>query len=66
MTVNNLFKFQLQDSDLEYLFWRFEKRMSLFEGREKYLPEVARSPSVKSLMVKKMIKTKLTMYLATI
>ena len=23
-TVNNLFKFSAQDSDLEYLFWRFD------------------------------------------
>ena len=31
--VNNLFKFQAQDSDLEYLFWRFEKRVALSEKK---------------------------------
>ena len=25
------FKFQAQDSDLEYLFWKFEKRIELSE-----------------------------------
>ena len=33
ITLNNLFKFQAQDSDLEYLFWRFEKRIALFEKK---------------------------------
>ena len=28
LTVKNLFEFQAQDSDLEYLFWRFEKDFS--------------------------------------
>ena len=32
-TVNNLFKFQAQDSDLEYLFWRFKKRITLSEKK---------------------------------
>ena len=27
------FKFQAQDSDLEYLFWRFEKRIALSEKK---------------------------------
>ena len=27
------FKFQVQDSDLEYLFWRFEKRITLSEKK---------------------------------
>ena len=30
-SVNNLFKFQAQDSDLEYFFWRFEKQIALSE-----------------------------------
>ena len=30
-TVNNLFKFSAQDSDLEYLFWKCEKRIALSE-----------------------------------
>ena len=29
ITVKNLFKFKAQDSDLEYRFWRFEKRIVL-------------------------------------
>ena len=29
VTVNNLFKFQAQDSDLEYLFWSSEKKPPL-------------------------------------
>ena len=33
ITVNNLFKFQAQDSDLEYFFWRFEKRITLTEKK---------------------------------
>ena len=28
------FKFQVQDSDLEYLFWRFEKRITLSENSQ--------------------------------
>ena len=32
MTVNNLFKFQDQDSDLEYMFWRFKKHIALPEN----------------------------------
>ena len=27
------FKFQVQDSDLEYLFWRFDKHISLSEKK---------------------------------
>ena len=30
---NNLFKFQAQNSDLEYLFWRSEKCMALSEKK---------------------------------
>ena len=33
ITVNNLIKFQAQDSDLEYFFWRFEKRIALSEKK---------------------------------
>ena len=33
ITVNNLFKFQAQNSDLEYLFWRSEKRIALSEKK---------------------------------
>ena len=31
MTIKNLNKFQTQDSDLEYLFWRFDKHIKLSE-----------------------------------
>ena len=31
ITESNLFKFQAQDSDLEYLFWRFDKHIALSE-----------------------------------
>ena len=34
------FKFQVQDSDLEYLFWRFDKHIAL---SEKKLPLVTKS-----------------------
>ena len=27
------FKFQIQDSDLEYLFWRFDKHIALSEKK---------------------------------
>ena len=27
------FKFQVQDSDLEYLFWRFDKHIALSENK---------------------------------
>ena len=30
------FKFQVQDSDLEYLFWRFDKRIALSEKKLPY------------------------------
>ena len=33
ITVNNLFKFQAQDSDLEYLFWRFDEHIALSEKK---------------------------------
>ena len=33
---NNLFKIQVQDSDLDYIIWRFEKRISLSEKRYLY------------------------------
>ena len=33
ITVNNLFKFQAQDSDLEYLFWQCEKHNTLSEKK---------------------------------
>ena len=36
----NLFKFQAQDSDLEYLFWRFDKHIAL---SEKNLPLISRA-----------------------
>ena len=31
------FKFQVQDSDLEYLFWRFEKRNALSEKKATFM-----------------------------
>ena len=33
ITVNNLFKFQAQDSHLEYLFWQCEKHIPLSEKK---------------------------------
>ena len=33
ITVKNLFKFQAQGSDLEYLFWKCEKHIALFEKK---------------------------------
>ena len=33
MTIKNLNKFQTQDSDLEYLFWRFDKHIALSEKK---------------------------------
>ena len=33
MTGKDLLKFQAQDSDLEYLFWRFEKHIALSEKK---------------------------------
>jgi hypothetical protein len=33
IAVNNIFKFQVQDSDLEYPFWRFENRIALSEKK---------------------------------
>ena len=32
-TVDNLFKFQAQDSDLEFLFWQCEKHTELSEKK---------------------------------
>ena len=31
--ISEKFKLQVQDSDLEYFFWRFEKRISLSEKK---------------------------------
>jgi hypothetical protein len=40
------FKFQVQDSDLEYLFWRFDKHIALSEKKlplaEKELDSIER------------------------
>ena len=33
ITVNNLFKFQVQDRNLEYFFWQCEKHIALSEKR---------------------------------
>ena len=33
ITVNNLFKFQAQHSDLEYLFWQCEKHIAISEKK---------------------------------
>ena len=38
ITVNNLFKFQAQDSDLEYSFWRFDKHIALSENKPPLVP----------------------------
>jgi hypothetical protein len=37
MRVNNLFKFQAQENDLEYLFWRFEKDIALSEKKNTFI-----------------------------
>ena len=34
--INILFKFQAQDIDLEYLFWRFEKHIILSEKNQQF------------------------------
>ena len=31
--IGRKFKFQVQDSDLEYLFWRFDKNIALSENK---------------------------------
>ena len=38
--VNNLFKCQAQDSDLEYLFWRFEKHITPSEKKSPLVTHV--------------------------
>ena len=44
-TINNLFKSQAQDSDLEYLFWRLKKLITLSEKK----PPLVRTDSSKDL-----------------
>ena len=43
--MDGKFKFQVQDSDLEYLFWRFDKHIAL---SEKKLPLAFKSVEVQN------------------
>ena len=47
MTIKNLNKFQTQDSDLEYLFWRFDKHVELSEK----MPPLKRGQIKKNLII---------------
>ena len=35
--MSGKFKFQVQDSDLEYLFWRFDKKFALSEKKATFI-----------------------------
>ena len=36
--MGGIFKFQVQDSDLEYLFWQYEKNIALSEKNSPLAP----------------------------
>ena len=47
--MNNLFKFQAQDSDLEYSFWQCEKHIALPDKKK---PPLKATQTTKSLFNK--------------